>query len=100
VTVDQDTIFLERRISGGRYSHRFEDGSEAELIYFEKPEGIVTITHTETPPRHQGQGVAAALVGRAVADFREAGKSVVPQCAFAAAQFREHPEWADLLARK
>ena len=58
---------------------------------------MVAITHTYTPPQHRGQGIAAALVGRAVEDFRAAGKKVIPACSFAREQFDEHPEWADLL---
>ena len=40
-------------------------------------------------------GVAAALVGRAVADFRAEKRRVVP----ARQEFAAHPEWSDLLAR-
>jgi predicted GNAT family acetyltransferase len=97
--VDPGLIRLSGGSGGGRYSYPFADGSESEMIYVEQRPGVVTITHTETPRQHQGQGVAAALVGRAVEDFRAAGKKVVPACWFARAQFREHPEWADLLFR-
>jgi predicted GNAT family acetyltransferase len=33
-----------------------------------------------------------------VADARAQGFTIVPQCPYVAAQFRKHPEWADLLA--
>ena len=36
-------------------------------------------------------------VTRAVEDARAAGKKIIPLCPFAAAQFRRHPEWADVL---
>ena len=52
------------------------------------------------PAAFRGQGVGQALVARAVADFRAAGKKVLPLCPFAAAQFRRHPEWADLLQER
>jgi hypothetical protein len=39
------------------------------------------------------------LVQRAVDDARAAGKKLVPLCPFAAAQFRRHPEWSDVLNR-
>ena len=54
--------------------------------------------HTIVPPEIGGRGVAAALVDRLVADARDAGFSIVPQCSYVEAQFRRHPEWADLLA--
>jgi predicted GNAT family acetyltransferase len=36
-------------------------------------------------------------VARGVADARAAGKHILPLCPFAAAQFRRHSEWRDLL---
>ena len=60
--------------------------------------GVVTITHTGTPPQHRGQGVAAASSQAPSTDFRAAGHKVVPACWFAREQFDAHPEWSDLLA--
>ncbi|ANY19151.1 hypothetical protein A6F68_00619 [Tsuneonella dongtanensis] len=54
--------------------------------------------HTIVPPEIGGRGVAAALVEELVADARREGFTVVPQCSYVEAQFRRHPEWADLLA--
>ena len=54
--------------------------------------------HTLVPPEIGGQGVAAALVDALVRDAREQGFTIVPQCSYVHAQFRRHPEWADLLA--
>ncbi len=100
MTVDPEGIRLEASGDRGRYVYVFEDGSEAELLFFERPPGPVTINHTETPVQHRGQGVAAALVARAVEDFRAAGKKVIPDCPYAHRKFKEHPEWADLLYRQ
>jgi predicted GNAT family acetyltransferase len=54
--------------------------------------------HTFVPPEMRGQGVAQVLVEALVADARERGFKIVPQCSYVAALFRRHPEWADLLA--
>ena len=54
--------------------------------------------HTFVPPEMRGQGVAQVLVEALVADAREQGFRIVPQCSYVAAQFRRHPEWSDLLA--
>lgn len=54
--------------------------------------------HTLVPPEIGGRGVAAALVDALVRDAREQGFTIVPQCSYVDAQFRRHPEWADLLA--
>ncbi|WP_371823374.1 GNAT family N-acetyltransferase [Paracoccus sp. Z118] len=40
-----------------------------------------------------------ALVRRAVEDARAGGRSIVPLCPFAKAQFQRHPEWHDVLKR-
>jgi len=100
MNIHQSAIALETNETHGRYVYRFEDGSEAELIFFERPEGVVTIEHTETPKEHRGQGVAGVILKRALGDFRAQGKKVIPACPYAYKRFREHPEWADLLTRR
>jgi hypothetical protein len=92
-------IRLETEGNRARYVLALPDGTEAELTYVEDRPDVVTILHTYTPPEHRGHGFAARLVERAVADFRASGKAVVPICWFARQQFRERPEWADLLAK-
>jgi predicted GNAT family acetyltransferase len=99
MTIDRGAIRLEKGNGRGRYSYRFADGSEAEMDYVEDAPGVVTITHTETPRQHRGNGVAAALVTRAVEDFRAAGLKVVPACWFARGMFEAKPKWQDLLYR-
>lgn len=52
--------------------------------------------HTFVPPEIGGRGIALQLVMALVADAREQGFRIDPQCSYVAAQFRRHPEWADL----
>lgn len=54
--------------------------------------------HTFTPPEARGHGLALKLVEALIADAREQGFTIVPQCSYVEAQFRRHPEWADLRA--
>ncbi|HEY6817228.1 MAG TPA: GNAT family N-acetyltransferase [Croceibacterium sp.] len=54
--------------------------------------------HTFVPPEMRGQGVAQVLVEALVADAREQGFRIVPQCSYVAALFRRNPAWSDLLA--
>jgi hypothetical protein len=54
--------------------------------------------HTFVPPEARVRGIAQALVEALVADAREQGFKIVPQCSYVDALFRRHPEWADLLA--
>ncbi|MBO6539840.1 MAG: N-acetyltransferase [Rhizobiaceae bacterium] len=90
-------IRLEETGSKGRYFYRADDGTDAELTFSKAGERLLIIDHTEVPEIFRGQGVGVKLVARAVEDARGNGKKIMPLCPFAAAQFRRHPEWADVL---
>lgn len=62
--------------------------------------GIITFTHTFTPPALRGRGLAARLIQGALEQVRADGLKVVPQCWYVADYIRDHPEFADLLARR
>jgi uncharacterized protein len=92
-----EAIRLEDGGSKGRYVLGGDGGAEAELTFSRAGERLIIIDHTEVPDAMRGTGAGRALVERAVADAREAGKRILPLCPFAAAQFRRHPEWRDVL---
>jgi len=92
-----DTIHLDETDSKGRYWFRGPDGDEAEMTFTKTGASMIIIDHTLVPDAFRGQGVGLKLVERGVADARAAGKKIIPLCPFAAAQFRRHPEWADVL---
>ncbi len=96
MAIDSDKITLEEGPSKGRYAYRVGD-DEAVMTYSKAGEHLIIIDHTGVPPAFRGAGVGLALVERGVADARKAGKQILPLCTFAAAQFRKHPEWADVL---
>jgi len=81
----------------GRYVVRAPDGAEAEMTFTRVGEHQMIIDHTGVPDAFRGQGIGARLVARGVEDARAAGRKIIPLCPFAAAQFRRHPEWADVL---
>jgi predicted GNAT family acetyltransferase len=94
--LNPDDITFEETASRGRYSYRF-GGEEAELTFSKAGEALVIIDHTGVPSAFRGKGIAEALVVRAVEDARAAGRKVLPLCSYAAAQFRRHPDWRDVL---
>lgn len=96
---DDIAIALEDRGDKGRYVLKGPDGAEAELTFNKVGARQIIIDHTGVPDAFRGQGVGARLVARAVEDARAAGKTVIPLCPFAAAQFRRHPEWSDVLKK-
>jgi uncharacterized protein len=60
--------------------------------------GVITISHTETPPAARGQGIASRLVAGALDIARARGLKVVPRCPFVRAYMQKHPEAGNLLA--
>jgi predicted GNAT family acetyltransferase len=54
--------------------------------------------HTLVPAAIGGRGVAARLVEALIADAREQGFKIAPQCSYVAAAFQRNPDWAELLA--
>ena len=73
------------------------EGHAARLDYLED-EGRLTITHTIVPPEIGGRGIAGELVRAALAYARDAGLKVDPQCSYADAWMRRHPEFDVLRA--
>jgi predicted GNAT family acetyltransferase len=82
----------------GEY-HAAVPGSEAiGRLTYQRRGDVLVADHTLVPPEIGGRGVAARLVEALVADARKEGNRIVPQCSYVEAQFRRHPEWADLRA--
>ncbi len=88
-------ILREDGPSKGRYVYRVGD-AVAEMTYSKAGEHLTIIDHTGVPDAFRGQGVGLRLVTRAVEDARAEGRKIIPLCPFANAQFRRHPEWADV----
>ncbi len=98
MTDTQYTIEREDAGGRGRYVIFLEPGLEAEMTFRRSPDGTMTIDHTGVPRQYEGRGIAAKLVNRAVDDARAEGFKIAPLCSYVVAQFRRHPQWADLHA--
>jgi predicted GNAT family acetyltransferase len=75
-----------------------DDGTEAGGAFYRRRDGVVTFTHTEVPPEHEGQGIGSALAGGALQQVRDAGEKVVAVCPFIKTYIDRHTELQDLLA--
>lgn len=84
--------------NGGEYRATVED-SEAygRMTWVQTGDGRL-VDHTIVPPEIGGRGIAARLVEAIVADAREQGFKVIPQCSYVVAAFDRHPDWADIRA--
>lgn len=95
--MEMNDIEFESDGGKGRYLLRGPGGEVAEMTFTSVGAGQIIIDHTQVPDAFRGQGAGVRLVTRAVDDARAAGKKIIPLCPFAAAQFRRHPEWQDVL---
>ena len=100
MAIDPGEIRLEEGDSKGRYVYRVGERRGGDDLL----QGRARRSSSSTTPRCRTPSAARASGRRwwraAVADFRAAGKKVLPLCPFAASQFRRHPEWADLLQQR
>jgi predicted GNAT family acetyltransferase len=74
------------------------DGELAGFATYADHRGVRTFVHTEIDERFAGMGLASLLIADALADVRERGMTLVPQCPFVNAYLHHHPEDTDLLA--
>ncbi|PLC55194.1 GNAT family N-acetyltransferase [Pollutimonas nitritireducens] len=89
---------MSRSIENNTNLQRFEwaeDGILSVLDY-QLQDGVMVITHTGVPEAVGGRGIAADLTKYALDTARENGWTVRPQCSYAAAYIKRHPEYADL----
>jgi predicted GNAT family acetyltransferase len=93
VSLDHDVV----TVSDNRELSRFEVHLGGELGGFAEyalEPGRVVFTHTEVAV--EGKGLGSALVKQALADVRERGLSVVPQCPFVRSYLEKHPDLAEV----
>lgn len=99
-TAEQVTITHRDHGQGGKYVAEVKGEKATGYLEWE-PRGskdVRVATHTVVPPEIGGRGIAGLLVDRLIADAREQGFKIVPQCSYVAAKFDKNPDWADLKA--
>lgn len=82
---------------GEYHAHVAGEAAVGRLTWVLK-DGARVADHTLVPPEIGGRGVAGKLVEALIADARAEGFRIAPTCSYVAAQFKRHPDWADLLA--
>lgn len=91
-------ISKEEDETSGRYVGRIAgvDG-EAEITFTKRGPGVISADHTGAPDSMKGTGAAMALVEYMIADARREGFKIIPICPYVKAQYRKHPDWADVM---
>jgi len=95
--LSEPEISYEDHGSKARYVIATPEG-EAQLALSIASPKLVIAEHTEVPKALEGRGYARALLQRLLADARAKGFRIVPLCPYVLAQYRKHPEWAELFA--
>nr|WP_202971653.1 GNAT family N-acetyltransferase [Lactococcus reticulitermitis] len=70
---------------------------QAGEITFTEAEDTLVIVHTGVNPEFRGNGLAEQLVAKMVEKARREDKKIFPICPFAQKEFKEKPEYADVL---
>lgn len=82
----------------GEYHAHVEGSPAIGRLTWVQQGGVRVAEHTLVPPVIGGRGIAGRLVDALIADAREQGFKVRPDCSYVAVAFKRHPDWADLLA--
>jgi uncharacterized protein len=93
VTITQENLGLQ-----GEYQAHVAGSDRIGRLTWVIRGGARVAEHTIVPPELGGKGIGGKLVAALIADAREHGFKVVPECSFVAAAFERHPDWKDLLA--
>lgn len=67
------------------------------VLEYELDGSVMTITHTRVPDALGGRGLAGIITRHALEFARGRQWQVVPQCSYAAAYIKRHPEYSSLL---
>ncbi|MEL7199931.1 MAG: GNAT family N-acetyltransferase [Pseudomonadota bacterium] len=94
---DTITIHHEAHGDGGKYiAHVAGEDATGYLEWEPRRDNVRVAAHTIVPDAIGGRGVAGKLVKALIADAREQGFKVDPQCWYVAMKFDRNPDWADL----
>ena len=95
-----ESVTITRHEKGevGEYHAHVEGSAVIGRLTWITRDGARVAEHTLVPKEIGGRGVAGKLVEALIADAREQGFRVVPECSYVAAAFDKHPEWAELRA--
>jgi len=75
---------------------RAHQGRKAEYV---RAGDVVTFTHTKVPRELEGQGIASDLIAGALADVRNQGLKIIPECPYVAGYIERHPDLQDLVMK-
>ena len=93
-------IEIERRdrVTHGDYIARLENSDSTAKLSWTHRAGVRHAEHTFVPVEARGKGVAEQLVKALIADARQQGFRIAPDCSYVERYFDRHKDLADLRA--
>ena len=93
-------IEIERRdrVTHGDYVAKLDKTDSTAKLSWTDRGGVRHAEHTFVPPEARGKGVAEELVKALVADARQQGFKIAPDCSYVERYFDRHKDLADLRA--
>ncbi|WP_338045977.1 GNAT family N-acetyltransferase [Paenibacillus sacheonensis] len=92
--VPAEDIIAQRQ--GNGYILKGVGGQIGEITYRLVDVDTWILDHTYVDPQYRGGNLAKQLLNLVVDDAREKGRKIIPACAYALAQFKRNPEYADV----
>ncbi|MFC4809813.1 GNAT family N-acetyltransferase [Paenibacillus sp. GCM10023250] len=93
-TVPAEEIIAEKHDNG--YMLKGAAGPIGEITYRPADADTWVLDHTYVDPKYRGGTLTKRLLNLVVDEAREKGRKIVPACSYALAQFKRHPEYADV----
>ncbi len=79
--------------------YEVEVGGKTAVAEYRRAGDVVTFTHTKVPRELEGQGIASDLIAGALADVRNQGLKIIPECPYVAGYIERHPDLQDLVMK-
>ncbi len=79
--------------------YKVEVGDKTAVAEYRRAGHVVTFTHTKVSRELEGQGIASDLIAGALADVRNQGLKIIPECQYVASYIERHPDMQDLVMK-
>ena len=96
--MEELTISRHGTAAAGEYRAHAAGIEQTGVLEWTQADGVRSANSTRVPVELRGRGIAGKLVDALIADAREQGFRIKPECSYVEAAFANHPEWADLRA--
>lgn len=90
---------MEIKEENKRFALYDEETEVGEITWQEAPGDVLVVDHTFVDSKYRGQQLAQKLLAAVVEKARNEDKKILPVCSFAVKEFKEKPEYDDVLDR-